>query len=222
MERTECVLPTFGILTEQQIEFINNSSNTVPCKNGEVIFMQNRPVSHLIYIKSGLLKLSKENEENREIIIDILSSSHFLGLASVFYDNIYPYSATAIQKGQLIYTPISVVHQLIAENGKYALSLLNILSTRVIYMMDRMTALTKKQVPGRIAELLLLLSKNIFKSESFDLPLSRIEIADYVQTTKETVSRVLTEFKHDRIIELNEKKIVLKSFDLLEILNKIG
>ena len=92
----------------------------------------------------------------------------------------------------------------------------------MVFLINRMIALSKKHVPGRLAEMLLYLSKHIYKNNVMTLPLSRQEIADLMQSSKETVSRTLTEFKNDRIIELDDRKVILKSLDLLEILNKIG
>jgi len=222
MEQTECILPDYGVLTGPQIEFINKNSYKIRHRTGEIIFRQERPVTHLIFVRSGLLKLYKELEEGREIILDIISEQQFIGLTSIFYENLNPYSTSSIVEGELIYTSASAIREVVAENGKFALKLMTLMSSRVVYLVDRMIALTKKQVPGRIAEILLYFSKNIYKSDAFTLPLSRHEIADYVQTTKETVSRTLTEFRNDRIIELDDKNVVLKSLDLLEILNKIG
>jgi len=222
MEQTECILPAFGELTEEQITFINKNSFVVHHRTGEVIFMQGRPASQLIYVKSGLLKLFKEIESSKEIILSITSAGQFIGLTSVFYNNLYPFSASSIEEGELIYTNASAIRTVVEQNGKYALNLMTVLSSQVVYLVERMITLTKKQVPGRIAEILLLFSKNIYKSNEFTLPLSRSEIASYVQTTKESVSRTLTEFRNDRIIELDDKNIVLKSLELLEILNKIG
>jgi CRP-like cAMP-binding protein len=222
MEQTRCILPDFGELTEQQIAFINKNSYAVHHRTGEVIFMQDRPVSQLIYVKSGLLKLYKEIESRKEIILNITSAGQFIGLTSVFYSNLYPYSASSIEEGELIYTSAFAIREVFAENGKYALNLMTILSSQVVYYVERMITLSKKQVPGRIAETLLFFSKNIYKSNKYTLPLSRNEIASFVQTTKESVSRTLAEFRNDRIIELDDKNIVLKSLELLEILNKIG
>ena len=222
MEQAKCILPDYGVLTGEQIEFINKNSHDIRHKEGEIIFMQERPVTHLIYVRSGLLKLYRELEGGRQMILDIIPKDQFAGLTSIFYEALYPYSAASIIGGELIHTSASAVREVVSENGKYALNLMTVLSSRVVYLVERMIALTKKQVPGRIAEILLYFSKHIYKSNTFSLPLSRHEIADYVQTTKETVSRTLTEFRNDRIIELDDKDVVLKSLELLEILNKIG
>ncbi len=222
MEQTNCILPTFGVLTEQQIAFINKNSYAVHHKTGEVIFMQERPASQLIYVKSGLLKLFKEIESEKEIILNIISAEQFTGLTSVFYTSLNPFSASSIEEGELIFTNASAIREVVEENGKYALNLMNILSSQVVNLVERLITLTKKQVPGRIAEILLFFSKKIYLSHGFTLPLSRNEIASYVQTSKESVSRTLAEFKNDRIIELDDKNVVLKSLELLEILNKMG
>ena len=222
MEQTECLIPTYGELTDQQIALINKNSYVVKHRKGEVIFMQDRPVSHVIFNKAGLLKLYKELEGKKEIILDIVPANHFIGLNSVFYETLYSYSASSIAEGDIIYTALSAFRDVVSENGKYALRIMTVLSSQVVFLIDRMIALTRKQVPGRMAEMLLNFSKNTYKNNAFTLPISRLEIAEFIQTTKETVSRTLTEFKNDRIIELEEKNVVLKSLDLLEILNKIG
>ncbi len=222
MKQTKCILPDYGILTSEQIEFINKNSFEIRHRAGEIIFMQERPVTHLIFVKSGLLKMYREIGVEREMIFDIIQEQQFIGLTSIFYETLYSYSIASITEVELIHTSANAIKEIVAENGKYGLNLMTALSLRVVYLIERIIALTKKQVPGRIAEILLYFSKNIYKSNAFTLPLARHEIADYVQTTKETVSRILKEFRNDRIIELDNKNVILKSLDLLEILSKIG
>jgi len=222
MKQTECLIPTYGVLTDQQIALINDNSHIIKHKKGESIFMQGRPVSHIILIKTGLIKLFKQIDVKSDIILDILSAEQFIGLTFMYYDNLYPYSAASLEEGEMIYINSRVFKDILTENGKYAVQMMTILSSRMVFLIDRMITFRRKQIPGRIAEMLLYFSKNICKNDFMTLPLSRHEIADLVQSTKETVSRTLTEFKNDRIIELDERKVRIKSLDLLEILNKIG
>ena len=222
MSLTACLIPTFDVLTEEQISLINNNSHIIQHKSGELIFMQDRPVSHLIYLKSGLIKLYMKVEEKKEIIVDVMGDNQFIGLAAIFYENLYPYSISSIEAGELVYIDAKIFRDILIENGAYAVKIMAELSSRIVFLMNRMAALTHKQVPGRLAEMLLYFSKEIYKNREIQLPLTRQEIADLVQTSKETVSRTLTEFKNDRIIELDERKVTLKSIELLEVLNKIG
>ena len=222
MQQKACLIPTYSLLTDRQIELINSNSHVLHHTYGEVIFLQERPVSHLIFLKSGLVKLYRQIEEKREIILDIVSPNRFIGLASVFYEKLYPYSVSSLEEGELVYVSSTIFRDILTENGEYAVQIMTELSTMVVFLMKRMIALTKKQVPGRLAEMLLFFSNDIYKNNEIHLPLNRQEIADLVQTSKETVSRTLTEFKNDRIIELDDRKVTLKSIELLEVLNRIG
>ena len=103
MKQTECLIPTYGVLTEKQITLINQNSDIIKHKKDEVIFMQDRPVSHIIFIKTGLIKLFKQIDEKSDIILDILSYKQFIGLTSIFYENLYPYGASSLEEGELIY-----------------------------------------------------------------------------------------------------------------------
>ncbi|MBN2613542.1 MAG: Crp/Fnr family transcriptional regulator [Bacteroidales bacterium] len=222
MENSKCLIPAYGLLTEQQIALINQSSNIIHHKPGEIIFMSGRPVSHLIFVQSGLVKLFKPLEEKHEVILDMLTPGNFVGLTALFYEDLYPYSANAVESSELVFINVQAIRKIMTENGAYSVKIMTLLSSRVMYLIEKMMAISRKQVTGRLAELLLHLSRNIYCSDTFTLPFSRQEIADMVQTTKETISRTLTEFKNDKIIELEDRKVTLKSIELLDILNKIG
>jgi CRP/FNR family transcriptional regulator len=218
----ECVLPTFDALTDEQIKRINDNSYLVNHKKDEVIFRQNKPISYIMHIKSGLVKIYKEGEKEKTVILTISSADSFLGIVSVFYENRYQFSATALEDTEVIYTNISVFREVVGDNGKYALRLLNLLSLEAMFLIQKVINVSQKQVTGRLAEVLLFFSKKIYQSNSFSLPVSRMDLAELVSTTKESISRTLTEFKNDKIIEIDDKKIVIKSPDLLQILSKLG
>jgi CRP/FNR family transcriptional regulator len=63
-----------------------------------------------------------------------------------------------------------------------------------------------------MADALLELADNIYMSDKFTLPISQADLANLVDTSRESISRVLTEFDKDGIIKINGKEI--------EILNK--
>ena len=96
------------------------------------------------------------------------------------------------------------------------------LSEQGLYLLDKLINLSYKQVPGRIAGIILFFATDIFASEEFEFPLTRLELADLISSTKESVSRTLMEFKNDRIIEIDEKKIHIISMDLIRTLSRIG
>jgi CRP/FNR family transcriptional regulator len=221
MENIRCVIPTYDVLEEHQISNINENSYLVKYKKNETIFRQNMPISHMIYIKSGLVKIFKEGEDNRKIILNISSTGNFIGIISPFCRSQYELSSSTLTECELVFIDFAVFKKTLQENGNYALFLMKQISEEALFIFQKLMNLSHKQVPGRIAGILLFL-KDMYKSDEFEIPLNRQELADLISTTKESVSRTLSEFKHDKIIEIVEKQIIIKRSDILIMLSRIG
>ncbi len=67
----------------------------------------------------------------------------------------------------------------------------------------------QKQIHGRLADALLFLSDEIFESDSFELPLSRTDLGDYIHATRESVTRTLSRLKADGLINMQGRIITL-------------
>ena len=222
MTSIECILPTYNALTPDQINKINSNSFVVKHGKGENIFSQEKPISYLMFLSSGLIKVLKEFKDKKSIILKIAGPGNYIGLISVFYGNRYQFSATAIEDSELVYVNFPIMKEIISENGLFALQMIQQFSNEGMDILNKLIYFPQKQVPGRIAEVLWFLSSEIYNDIHFTLPLSRQELADLVYSTKESVSRTLTEFKNDRMIDIEDRKISLKSIDLLKILSKLG
>ena len=221
MTGNNCVLPSYNVLTAGQIETINSNSFIVSHKKGEFLFSQDKPISYAMYLAAGLVKISKD-DKNKSVILKIVGPGSYIGMFSVFYSNRYMVSATALEDSKLVYIGIDVFKQIVSENGNFALQILHNFSHEGMFLLDKLVNFPQKQIPGRIAEVLLFFSAEIYHSAEFTLPLSRQELANMVYSTKESVSRTLTEFKNDRMIDVEDRKVTLKSIDLLHILSTMG
>ena len=215
-------LPFMNLLTSEQTEFIAKNSNVVNYKNKDVIFLQNTRTSHIMFIKSGLVKVYKEGRNGKVLIIRIDTPTNFLGLMSVFGHDIHQYSAAAIDNTEICFIDITSFRNLIKENGLYALKLMNILSLEGLFLFDRVMSQSHKQLPGRIADVLLYFAEKIYHSTTFTLPLTRRELAELAGTTKESFIRTLTEFRNDKIIELNGSDVEIKSVKIIKTLSELG
>ena len=87
--------------------------------------------------------------------------------------------------------------------------------------LDRMVGISQKQMHGRVADALIYLSKNIYKSSTIGDEITRQDIAEYSSMTKDSAIRVLKEFERDQIISLKGRQIeVLDSNRLDKISDK--
>ena len=73
-----------------------------------------------------------------------------------------------------------------------------------------------------MADALLELSDKIFMSDTFTIPLTQAELANLVDTSRESVSRVLTEFDKDEIIKIKGKQIEIVNKKSLKLISQNG
>lgn len=215
-------IPGYNSLTDEQKELLESYSNVVSYKNGDVIFKQNTRTAHIMFIKSGLVKIFKEGRNDKVIILKLAVSGYFVGLLSVFGDDIYQYNASSVEDSDIIFIDIGVFRDIINQNGTFATHLLRQVSSEGLYIFDKLVSQYHKQLPGRIADVLLFFSDIIYQSNIFYLPLTRRELAEFAGTTKESFIRTLTEFKNDRIIKLDGKKVEIISLDIIKTLSRLG
>ena len=81
---------------------------------------------------------------------------------------------------------------------------------------------TQKHIHGRAADALLFFNKEIYGSEEFSLPLSRLELGQFINTSRESICRILNEFHNSQIIKLSGKNIKILNKELLVTISNKG
>jgi CRP/FNR family transcriptional regulator, polysaccharide utilization system transcription regulator len=211
----DCLLPA-------EAEEIRRHTHLVSYQKREVIFRQNTPTSHVIFIKSGLIKIYKEGRNKRNFTLKIATPGEFIGLMSNYGDEMHQFSASAILSAEIGYINQQVFNNIIKKNSDFAINLLKTLSVEGLYIFERLLSQSHKQLPGRIADVILYFSDVIFKKEEFEFPVTRRELAELAGTTKESFIRTLAEFKNDKIISLEGSKVSIKSMKIIRTLSELG
>jgi CRP-like cAMP-binding protein len=111
---------------------------------------------------------------------------------------------------------------MLIQNSKYSLQLLNSISLDGLFTFEKLLSHTQKQLPGRIADVILYFSQEIYKSKSFIFPLTRKELAELAGTTKESLIRTLSEFKNDKIISMEGQEVEILSLEIIKTLSALG
>jgi CRP-like cAMP-binding protein len=218
----ESIIPLQKYLTSEEIEEIRAHVSVVHHAKRDVIFRQNSVISHLAFVKSGLVKVYKESKDGRSYILKILASGEFLGLLSFYGHTIHQFSASAVEDCEIGYIDIPVFNRILKKNGILSMEVIRLVSREGLYMFEKLLRLSHKQLPGRIADVILYFSEIINRNEEFDFPLTRRELAELAGTTKESFIRTLAEFKNDKIIELNGSHVKIKSMKIVRTLSELG
>ena len=201
----------FDHLTDEQNRLIEENQVTIEYKKGEIITKQGSFTSHVLLIEDGLVKVYYEGR-NESLILRISPPGCLIGLTSVPNNsNVFHFSSAAYVNTTAKLIDINIIRKFILENPKFANSIITILSENAIQKNNRFFCLTQKQSYGKLADLLLCLAGNIFKDNSFDLLLTRKELAELAGMSTESVIRTLKLFQDDGLI-----KNTGKSFHIID------
>ncbi len=190
-------------------------------KPGEIIFKENSFSSNIIYLRKGLAKIHIKGPY-KEQIVNVVKSPTYLGLPTAIGDKINNYSATALVESEVCFIDFYTFKNFIFKNGNFAYEIIMLLSKSELLQYKRCVNRTQKQVRGRFSDIILYLSEEIFDALEFDLPLTREELANWIDTSRESISRVLTEFCNEKIISLKGKRIKILDLKLLKQISKYG
>lgn len=211
-----------SLLNKKQFELLSGNSIESNVKKGEIIIRADSLISNIIYLKTGYVKEFIVSSDKKTHIIQILKNHSYLGLHSLFGDKINHYSYAALEDLKVCYIDISVFKQLIKENGSFAYQILADVGKENIFNYYRFVSNTHKKTDGRFANVLIYLSDIIYETTSFELQLTRQELANLIGISRENTTRVITKFKDDGIININGRHIEIVKEDLLKKIAKNG
>ncbi|MCB9014789.1 MAG: Crp/Fnr family transcriptional regulator [Lentimicrobiaceae bacterium] len=212
----------FDLLSAEEKQMIDSTSVLVNYKKGETICKQGSFASHIMYVEKGLVKVYLEGSA-KNLILTITPKFNLLGLQALFEgNNTFLYSISTYTESSVRLIDVQVFKQLLRQNPAFGYRVINILNESTSQSYGRFFSLTQKQLHGRLADILLCLSRRIFKSDSFDLPLSRSDLSDLTSMSTESVIRIMKDFKDDNIIEINNKSITLIDIPRLERISEKG
>ncbi len=216
------LLPFESVLLPEERAKLYSATNKVEYGKRDLIIKQNARVSEIPLVLSGLVKISREMRRGKNVILRIAQPGSFLGLSSIFGSDVYEYSVFALESVTVRFVDIETFRWLIQKNGLFAMEVVKQLSTDNIFNINRLSSLLYKQLPGRVADIILYFSEDIFKNNTFTIPLTCQELAELAGTTKESLIRTLSEFKHDKIIDMNRNFFQVNSMHIVKTLSRLG
>jgi CRP-like cAMP-binding protein len=211
-----------AVLDVREMDSIYRNRYINEVKKGTNILNEGSPTSHIIYLRSGLVKEFIYRPDNQEQILQIILPHSYLGLTSIFGDKVNHYSYTALTDLRLCYIDIDVFTALVKNNGNFAFEILTSVGRDSLNSFHRFIDQNHKKIYGRIADILIYFSKVIFSSHKFQIPLTRHEIADMVGTSRESTGRALAKFRVEGIIAIHGRNIIINDMAKLEKISRYG
>ena len=211
-----------AVLNADEIDLVNENSRETSFRAGDIILHEGSMTSHIIYLKSGLVKEYQKGPNDKEQILQIVKKYTYLGLQSLFGDRINHYSYAALEDIAVCYIDLNIFNRLIRQNGNFAFEILVSVSRDSLNNFHRFMSQSQKKTYGRVADALLYFSRIIFERESFEVPFTRQELADLIGISRESATRVITKFREEGILRLEGRTIEIVNLELLEQISKNG
>ena len=203
----------FNGLSEKDIEMVEGIGNLCSYSSRQNIFFEGDPANGFHIVISGKVKIFKLSSEGREQILHIFGPGEPFGEAAVFAGINFPANATALEPTQTFYIDRAKFVALLNKKPHLAMNLLAVLSKRLMIFARMIGDLALKEVPGRLATYLLISSAQKNGASSFDLDLSKTQLASLLGTIPETLSRILSKMQKDKIIEVRGARIKILDFE---------
>lgn len=207
-----CILrthPLFRHLKEEEIREISFNKITESHKRGSLIYQEGNRMKGFYCVQSGIIKIFKTGFDGKEQIIRFAKPGDLMGYRSVVSNEPACTSTEVLEDSVLCHIPTSILLHLVKTNGDFAVELMKLTCKELGEANTYLTDIAQKTVKERLAEVLLNLDREFGISEEgmLQISLTREELANLVGTATESIIRLLSEFRNERLIELQGRKI---------------
>ncbi len=204
----------FADLPAAALDRLANAAHRRVARQGDLIFHQDDEARVFFLVLSGRLRLIQHTVDGKDVTMSTFVPGDFMGLVVSLSDEHYPGSGEALEDVEVLALPGDVMWQMMNDHAPLAVRVLRVVAARLHEAHNRIRELSAERVQQRIARSLLRLAQKVGVKESngairLDLRLSRQDIAQMNGTTLETVSRTLTAWERDGLIDAGREHIVI-------------
>lgn len=210
-------VPIFSELENDALEKIEKIGSRKAYTKNDVILMEEDAGTALFVIVKGKVKVSRNSNDGREVILTILGESDFFGEMAILDGLTRSATVTAIDESELFLIQRNHFLNLLYEHPEVSVALLQELTRRLRNADMKIKALSLKDAEGKVATVILQLADDIGKIkqgvvEIEKLPLQQ-DLANMAGTSRETISRTLHSFAKKGYVEMEGNKLRILDYE---------
>ena len=209
-----------GNLKEEEQQLLIANLTKVGYSKGERIAKNGEFVTHAVFVIKGFLKIHADFK-SKTVILDICGPNSFSGLSFMIGNEKHAFDISSVDDSMVYLINMEIIRKLIGCNGLFARDVIDYMNVKMLhYFEHNFIMLTQSNIHGRLANTIMHLAQNVFLSNSFDLLLSRKELSQLSNISRENVIKVLYEFDAEGLIRLNGHQIHVLNPEQLKHLAK--
>lgn len=197
----------------QHIDFqsLSNDRKVSSIKKKQTIYYEGDEALRLYFLKTGKVKTFQANRDGKEFITGLYNSGDFFGHIAIIENIPYNESAEAMEDSEIVFIPKHDFLELITRNQSVANQFIKMLANNIQEKENQLTQMAYNSLRKRCADALIMLSKKYKTNvqENFSMRISRDDLASVVGTATESLIRTLSDFKAEKLIEINGSEITI-------------
>src|SRR5215216_4719702 len=204
----------FRDASDEDLKLFIENSVLRSIEEGEFFFFQGDPAIYFYVLISGRAKLLQTNPAGQQVNLRTISEWQIFGaLGAVREDATYPATAQALEQSTALAVKSDYLRELMQTRPYLALDLMKLMTTYIQEMQERYRELATEKVERRIARSLLRLASQLgVKVDSgIELTFTRQDLAEMSGTTLYTVSRVLSEWERQGLVEAGRERVLIRN-----------
>lgn len=210
----------FQGMDDQSLLEVAHAGRLRRVKDAAFFFHQGDPATILYVLVEGRVKFTQVTAEGHQVIVRVSGPGEMFGAVAALGDAVHPASGEATGDSAALGWHSEVISGLMERFPRMALNVVRFLAGRVKEFQDRYRELATERVERRVAHAIIRLAAQIGRPMDggtlIDLTLSRQDIAEMTGTTIFTVSRILSGWESQGIIESGRERVLVRKPDALE------
>lgn len=204
----------FSDPSDESIRMMEAVTRMESVKRRQVIFLPGDPAGVVYFLKTGRVKISRINEEGKEMTLAILEPGEVFGELELLEGIPRDTVAEALDDASICVMQRPDFEEMLKRDPNTSLRLTKLIGLRLKKIENRIENLVFRDVPSRLAGLLLQLARELGVEDGrgilLQVRLTHQELAGLIGSTRETVSATLGEFRRQGLVEIGQRKIVLR------------
>ena len=204
----------FAGLDDRALDDVLRAAERRRIAKGDTVFDQGEEARAFYVLTEGRLRVTQVTPEGQRVVVRFISQAEMFGCVAAFGGGRYPGTATAVEDGRLIGWTQGAARHLMERHPRFAMNALGTVGGRLQETQARVRELSTERVERRIAHALVRLAQQAGRrvrggGVEIDFPISRQDIAEMTGTTLHTVSRTLSAWEAQGIVEGGHRQKVL-------------
>lgn len=186
---------------------------------GDRLFYEGDEVEALYYIKSGRVKLTKTNEDGKEIILSFMQADDLVGEFGGTEGDFHGYEAEIVEAGMAGVIMIRDLEIYLSQNGEMALEFIRLMGTAQRMLQYKLRDLLMNGKAGALASMLVRACNSYGKMTPEGILITKkmnhADIAELIGATRENVTKTLSGWKEQGIVEVAQGRILVRELSEL-------